>query len=107
MRINRFTTVRRSAKALGVLGVALLTMTGCALLGTVQPGDSPAVIVPTATQDASAAMPPSSPFPDMTPRMITPATGGPPVLGIPVAPGSNIFLPATGGPPVIGIPLFP
>jgi hypothetical protein len=33
---------------------------------------------------------------------VIPATGGAPLLGIPL--GGNLYLPATGGPPIVGIP---
>ncbi len=41
----------------------------------------------------------------MGPRVVLPATGGAPVIAIPL--GGNIYLPVTGGEPVIGIPIAP
>jgi hypothetical protein len=41
----------------------------------------------------------------MAPRVVLPATGGAPVITIPL--GGNIYLPVTGGEPVIGIPTAP
>lgn len=113
MRTFRFTKVRSRASAFGVAGVALFTITGCVSLGTMQ-GEtgsraSPTAVAPDITPVASPIAPPPSPFSaqgnDMLPRMIIPATGGTPVLGIPL--GGSLFLPAAGGAPVIGIPLEP
>ena len=107
MRVSRFAAVR--ASALGALSITVLTLAGCASLGPMQAGDISTPVVPTISPPPT---PPSPwPFPshsdNMLPRMIIPATGGPPVLGIPLGPGSTVFLPATGGPPVVGMPLFP
>jgi len=58
---------------------------------------------------AASSFPDPTPAPslaqDMSPKMVLPATGGVPVVGIPL--GGNMFLPATGGPPVVGIPISP
>lgn len=57
---------------------------------------------------AASSFPDPAPVPsppDMSPKMVLPATGGVPVVGIPL--GGNMFLPATGGPPVVGIPISP
>jgi hypothetical protein len=109
MRVSRFATVR--ASALGALGITVLTLAGCASLGPVQEGNAPVASPVLATASPTPPLPPPSPFPSsndsMLPRMIIPATGGPPVLGIPLTTGGNIFLPVTGGPPVIGMPLLP
>lgn len=46
----------------------------------------------------------ASPSPvDTGPHLVVPATGGPPVVGIPV--GGGLYVPATGGPPVPGTPV--
>jgi hypothetical protein len=113
MRIFRFTAVRTSAIAHAAISVTLLTVNGCASLGPVQlgvaGGGGAAPIALPGLPDSSPAPPPPSPFPsqgnDMMPRMIIPATGGLPVLGIPL--GGSMFLPVTGGLPVVGIPLSP
>ena len=47
----------------------------------------------------------SPPMPDTSPKMVIPATGGPPVLGIPA--GGDTYIPTTGGDPIIGIPTGP
>lgn len=84
--------------------LVILAATGCTSLGPVQ--GSTAAGFPSAAPGAPV---PSNPFPpqgeDFTPRLIIPATGGPPVIGIPV--GGNLFQPVTGGPPVPGIPTGP
>ena len=38
-------------------------------------------------------------------RIIIPATGGPPVIGIPI--GGDLYIPVTGGTPVVGTPVSP
>ena len=77
--------------------LVVLALSGCTTLGAIQ-GDS-----------GSTAATSPDPFPpqdsNSMPRLIIPATGGPPVMGIPV--GGNIFVPVTGGPPVPGIPITP
>ena len=50
----------------------------------------------------STPLPTTTPPTDMSPKVVIPATGGPPVVGIPV--GGNIYVPASGGPPITGIP---
>lgn len=113
MRVLRFSKVGPVARALSLLVVALLTVTACASLGSPQGASAGASSYPApavhSAPDPSPAPPSPSLFPspgnDTAPRLITPTTGGPPVLGIPL--GGNIFLPVTGGPPVSGIPLFP
>ena len=81
--------------------------TGCASLGPIQ-GD-PASTGSAHDEASSASAEVTTFFPpqdDNTgPRLIVPATGGAPVIGIPV--GGNLFLPVTGGPPVVGIPTSP
>jgi hypothetical protein len=41
--------------------------------------------------------------PSSGPRFVTPMTGGAPVWATPVG-GGNMYLPATGGPPIMGMP---
>jgi hypothetical protein len=90
-----------------LLFVLIFAATGCATLAPNQgnPGNtgsaydearstSPAVTTVFPPQDANSG-----------PRLIIPATGGAPVLGIPV--GGGLFVPVTGGPPVVGIPISP
>jgi hypothetical protein len=91
--------------------ILVFSAAGCATLGTV-PGTAgnggPAA--GDATTSAAATM--DSPFPhpafqdqNMGPRSVLPATGGAPVLGIPL--GGDMFLPVTGGAPIVGIPTGP
>jgi hypothetical protein len=111
MRVFRFPAVGRLARALALLGMTLLIMTGCASLdgtaGASAGAGSPTApaVQPVFDPSPAPASPSPSPGNAMMPRMIVPATGGPAVLGIPL--GGNMFQPATGGPPVFGIPLFP
>ena len=46
-----------------------------------------------------------APADDWSPRMVVPATGGPPVLAMPL--GGGMYLPVTGEPPMAGTPLAP
>ena len=55
-----------------------------------------------ASENANAF--PSAPSADSGPQVFTPAFGGPPEVGLPVAPGADTFTPVTGGQPVMGIP---
>ena len=73
----------------------LVVMTGCAPLAT-RPGARSGGAGPSASAPDPAA-------PDNSPRMIIPATGGAPVLGIPV--GGGLYIPVTGGAPVPGTPI--
>jgi hypothetical protein len=87
--------------------LSVFAATGCVSTGALQGNresagpdhDTPARAAP-ATPD-----PFQSQAPDTMPRLIIPATGGPPVIGIPV--GGGLYVPTTGGPPVIGIPTGP
>jgi hypothetical protein len=80
--------------------------TGCATLVPIQgnPGTAGSI-----NSDSASSPSPMAGFPSQDensgPRLIIPATGGPPVIGIPV--GGGLFLPVTGGTPVIGIPISP
>ena len=87
--------------------VLVFAATGCAALGPIQgnPGNtgsaldeatstSPGVTTVFPPQDATSG-----------PRLIIPATGGAPVVGIPV--GGSFFVPVDGGPPVVGMPITP
>ena len=87
--------------------VILFAATACVPNGGVRNSQqsSNAAPDPVAASFPDPAPPAPSPFPDMSPKMVLPATGGIPVVGIPL--GGNMFLPATGGPPVVGIPLSP
>jgi len=85
--------------------ILICSTAGCASLGS-GPGLS---AYPASSADeapsAPTAITPATQDQDMSPRFILPATGGAPVIGIPL--GGNIFLPVTGGAPVIGIPTSP
>jgi hypothetical protein len=62
------------------------------------------VLPPSAQGSPASAPPPASPSaPDTSPRLVIPATGGPPVMAIPV--GGSTFQPVTGGPPITGTPV--
>jgi hypothetical protein len=80
---------------------------GCATLGATPGGSGSGATFDHSAVSASPTM--SNPFPpqdtNSMPRLIIPATGGPPVIGIPI--GGDLFLPVTGGPPVPGIPTSP
>lgn len=85
--------------------ILTLSTAACATLGA-SPG-SPANL-DSAADETSIGAPPT--FPSLEdqntgPQIILPATGGVPVIGIPL--GGDIFLPVTGGPPVIGISTNP
>jgi hypothetical protein len=87
--------------------LVVFVVTGCATLGPTS--GNPASTGSTNTDAGSSTAAPTTAFPsqdqDFGPRLIIPATGGPPVIGIPV--GGDLFLPVTGGPPVTGIPTSP
>lgn len=46
-----------------------------------------------------------APAADMAPRLVIPATGGAPVLGLPI--GGGLYIPVTGGAPIPGTPVTP
>jgi hypothetical protein len=87
--------------------ILALSITGCATLGTAPDTQASmgSPIEESATVPVSPAFPPSSQDQNTGPQIIIPATGGAPVIGIPL--GGNIYLPVTGGLPVIGIPTSP
>jgi hypothetical protein len=92
--------------------LSVLAATGCATLGATQgaPGSASAPASTVTSADMASAPPyvstPAGPATDdMSPRLIIPVTGGPPVIGIPV--GGGLFVPVTGGAPVMGIPTGP
>jgi|GEM_PF-6868765 hypothetical protein len=78
----------------------LLVMAGCARIDTT-PDDPQAV----ADEPQAAAPSTNSAGQDMSPRLVIPATGGPPVVAIPL--GGNLYLPVTGGAPTPGIRVSP
>lgn len=96
-----------------MMALTLLAITGCANRGPVRPGDSAqtstATPFPSAAAPAAAPAPAGSPFPsqsnNFTPRLVEPATGGTPVMAIPL--GGNLYEPVTGGVPVPGTALTP
>jgi hypothetical protein len=84
-----------------------IATSGCATLGSVQGTqavDTSRAAV-TATDSGLASFNSSSQDQNIGPRIVIPATGGAPVIGIPL--GGDMFLPVTGGAPVIGIPTTP
>ena len=69
---------------------------GGSLIGAAAaPDPSPPVTFPT----------PPQPPPNFGPQLIIPATGGPPVMALPL--GGALYQPVTGESPVMGTPLFP
>ncbi len=95
-----------------LLMLCVLAAPGCATLGSVQ-GTAGSTSAPSSAVSSTdmASTPPFLSTPagpatdDMSPRLIIPVTGGPPVIGIPV--GGSLFVPVTGGAPVMGIPTGP
>jgi len=90
-----------------ILMFLVVSIAGCATLGTT-PGTPVSSGSPVAATGIDFAPAPNAPpFPDQNigPRIIMPVTGGVPVLGISL--GGNMYLPVTGGAPVIGMPLTP
>lgn len=88
-----------------LLLILTFSTAACANLGTL-PG--PQGHQDSDAEEPSIAAPLSAPAlqdQNAGPQIILPATGGVPVIGIPL--GGDIFLPVTGGPPVIGIPTGP
>jgi len=87
--------------------LVLFTTAGCAATGS--------FLSDQRLENSSSAAPapdfaaPAESFPspdqDMSPRVVLPATGGMPVIGIPL--GGDMYLPMTGGMPVMGIPTGP
>lgn len=57
------------------------------------------------SNDTSSTPASTGPQSDMSPKLVIPSTGGPPVIGIPT--GGDTFIPTTGGPPIVGIPTGP
>jgi hypothetical protein len=75
---------------------------GCATTGAVS-SNQPSHGSWTEAPSSSAAFP--SQDLNTGPRLILPASGGPPVMALPL--GSGVYLPLTADPPVVGIPLAP
>jgi len=91
-------------KTLLALLLVLSATTGCATQGLVSgaAGNTGPSLVDTAPDP----FPPTPPqIPNTMPRLVIPATGGPPVIGIPV--GGDLYVPVTGGPPIPGMPVSP
>jgi hypothetical protein len=78
----------------------LLAMAGCVPIDTM-PGNRQAE----AGESQAATPSTDSGAPNNAPRLVIPATGGAPVVAIPL--GGNLYLPVTGGPPVPGTPIGP
>ena len=91
-------------KTLLALLLVLSSTTGCVTQGLVagDPASSGSSFVDT----ASDPFPPTpAQIPNMMPRLVIPATGGPPVIGIPV--GGDLYIPVTGGAPIPEMPITP
>lgn len=80
--------------------LALSATAGCATLSAT-PSNQPV----DGSSPNAAASPLASSTPNMAPRLVIPATGGPPTMAIPV--GGNLYVPVTGGPPISGMPITP
>src|SRR5262245_7811942 len=95
---------RRDPKSTFALAVSLiLAGAGCA---DHRPHDQRGPAGPSIVPDSSAPTPTASlPDQNIGPRFIIPATGGLPVLALPL--GGDIYQPVTGGAPIIGIPTGP
>jgi hypothetical protein len=90
-------------KVIESLAVLALALSGCVAQGPQQPTASAGSTWTPAQKSPFDTPDPATPsLPDLSPRLILPVTGGPPVIGIPL--GGSLFLRVTGGPPVIGIP---
>jgi hypothetical protein len=85
-------------KGIGALVLVCLSTGGCVTMGTM-PRDHDSSL------GASSSMPATSPTKSDAPRLVIPATGGAPTVGIPL--GGSLYLPVTGGPPIVGIPTTP
>jgi hypothetical protein len=89
-------------KTLGVLAL-LLSTASCATMGAGTAQSNPSSFnVATLGASQPVTPDPSQKTHSGTP-LVLPATGGPPVVGIPV--GGNLYLPTTGGPPIMATPL--
>ena len=99
---------REVMKTIGVLIVALFTLTGCATTDMLQSGESSGGAVMSSLAPSPADTPDIS-FPSQSsnigPSLVIPATGGAPVVGLPLGP--DLYLPVTGGPPIVGISTTP
>jgi hypothetical protein len=82
-----------------MLLILIFSVAGCATLAPAPATEG------SAAADTANSAPAMTPSPDIGPRLVIPATGGAPVIGIPL--GGDIFLPVTGGTPVVGIPIGP
>ena len=86
--------------------ILVLSATGCITLSGIpssQRSTGASLDSPAATP--SAPTPPISQTQSIGPRLVIPATGGAPVMGIHL--GGSLYLPVTGGPPVVGMPIAP
>ncbi len=89
-----------------LLMLSVFALGGCAMLGSVQGAAGNSLMDAQETSVSPLPTPSAAqPADDMSPRLIIPVTGGPPVIGIP--PGGGLFVPVTGGPAVMGIPTSP
>jgi hypothetical protein len=94
-------------KTLIPLILLLAATTGCATQGFAvrEQGSGGSSFEPTASAASPAAIAPPLPDQNIGPRLVIPATGGVPVIGIPV--GGDLYIPVTGGAPITGIPIGP
>src|SRR5262252_5786631 len=96
-------------RTIPILVLLLSATAGCATIGAVPTDQGSAPSWPDATSSPplfpTQAPDTTTPPPDMMPRLILPAGGGSPVIGIPL--GGGIYQPANGDPVTIGIPLTP
>lgn len=77
---------------------SLMVIAGCASMNAVSGNNN------SDTQNCQATPPVNDPpAEDNSPRFVIPATGGAPVIAIPL--GGSIYLPVTGGAPIDGIPI--
>ena len=90
-------------KTVIALVLILSFASGCATQGMVARG--PGSTDPTFQATAPDPFPPAPPQNESMPRLVIPATGGPPVMGISV--GGDLYLPVTGGAPIPGMPITP
>jgi len=92
-------------KSIPIVILVLSTTAGCATMGAGQYEQGSAPSWPDSSSPSLFSTDTTPSTPDMSPRLILPAGGGTPVIGIPL--GGGIYLPANGDPVTVGIPLTP
>jgi len=92
-------------KSIVPAGIVILALGGCASLGPL-PGSARS---PGSARDSAGSSTAVSAYPaqdqNTSPRLIIPADGSAPVIGIPI--GGDLYLPVTGGPPVTAVGTSP